>query len=82
MDNKRLSVGIVDGNCFQASDEGAMAQLSLRVCSDDLETVAEGEPLCLLLRGALRENGGDEHANVKFEATWEEDEVAHIDGFI
>ena len=61
MDYKLLAGRVVAGRRLQASHEGAVPQLRLSIGADQLQALAGGKPLGLLLLVRLPHQRGDPH---------------------
>lgn len=65
MEHELLGVLVVGGGGLQAADEGAVAQLRLRVRADQLQVPGAAQPLALLLGGRLGKGREREGGRVK-----------------
>lgn len=59
-----------------------MAHLCLGIGADDLKSVAERQPLGLLLWSALGKDRGNKHSNVELESSREENKLSHVDSVV
>lgn len=82
VDDEAAGGGVIHGDGLQPTQECSMAQFSLGIGSHDLEAVAHGQPLGLLLWGALGENGWNEHSNVQLKAAGPEEQRAHVNAIV
>ena len=65
MDNELIRPRIECRYRFQSSDERAMSKLCLSISADDRTAFTQWQPVCSLLRRALKFDRGNKHSKVK-----------------